>query len=138
LARYFVKLFCKLKTNLKLKPICRINSPKLIWHILSFLINAFHFNQCRYFLYKFPCLCFNKLVLNWTFCQSLLCQKKNPIARNIFSLNLFPQFFSPSDQLIPLIETCKDATFSLPPFNFTILLAHLYATNFVYKYSALR
>ncbi len=33
------------------------------------------------FLYKYPCLCFNKSVLNWTFCQSLLCPKKNPIAQ---------------------------------------------------------
>jgi hypothetical protein len=26
-------------------------------------------------------VCFNKSVFNWTFCQSLLCSKKNPIAQ---------------------------------------------------------
>jgi len=28
------------------------------------------------------CLCYNKSVLNWTFCQLLLCLKKTPIAQN--------------------------------------------------------
>ncbi len=45
------------------------------------LINAFRFNQCHHFMYKYLCPCFNKSVLIWTFCQSLLHPKKNPLAR---------------------------------------------------------
>jgi hypothetical protein len=51
--------------------------------MISFiLINAFGFDQSHHFLYKYLCLCFNKSVLNWTFCQSFLHPKKNPIAQN--------------------------------------------------------
>jgi hypothetical protein len=51
------------------------------------LINALIFNQRHHFLYKYLCLCFKKSVLNWTFCQSLLRLKKNPIARKYLPVN---------------------------------------------------
>jgi hypothetical protein len=45
--------------------------------ILIMLLILFSFNQATIFLYKYSsCLCFNKSVLNWTFCQSCCSRKK--------------------------------------------------------------
>ena len=53
MARYFVKPFCKLKTNGKLKTICHFNFPKPIWHFLSLLINAFILINAIFFCINF-------------------------------------------------------------------------------------
>ncbi len=89
MARYFIEPFRKLKTFCKLKTICLFNFPNIHSMISFILINAFKINQRHHFLYKCQSFCFNKSVLNWTFCQSLLCPKKNQIAQNIYSLNPF-------------------------------------------------
>jgi hypothetical protein len=58
------------------------NIPKFHSTFSFILTNALRFNQRHHFMYKNMCLCFNKSVLNWTFGQSLLHPKKNPIAWN--------------------------------------------------------
>jgi len=53
-------------------------SPFLITLVISF-----SFHQAIIFLY-YSCLCFNKSVFNWTFCQ-LHCSRENPNVRNFFN-----------------------------------------------------
>ncbi len=53
-----------------------IKIPNLIMLLISF-----SFNGAIIFLYKYSCLCFNKSVFNWIFCQCLY-SRKNPIAWN--------------------------------------------------------
>ncbi len=48
------------------------------------------------FRHKYPCHCFNTSLFHWTFCQSLLHSKKNPIAQKLLQrkwsgLNFFPE-----------------------------------------------
>ncbi len=57
--------------------------------ILITLQISFSFNQAFIFMYKYSCLCFNKSVYNWTFCQ-LRNSRENPIVRKF--LKLFSRF----------------------------------------------
>jgi len=54
---------------------------------LKILLISLTFNQALIFLHKYPCLGFNKSVLNWTFCQ-LLYSWKNPIVRKYHHKNI--------------------------------------------------
>jgi hypothetical protein len=57
---------------------------------------SFSFNQAIIFLCKYLCLCVNKSVFNWTFCQ--LCYSwKNPIVQNNFWAGV-------SDQPAPMVR----------------------------------
>jgi hypothetical protein len=76
---YFLEKYLKVIGSIFCQTVLQIKTT----HKFSFiLINAFRFHQCHYFLYKYLRLCYNKSVLNWTFCQLLLCLKKTPIAQN--------------------------------------------------------